>query len=330
MRVVAIVLGRDLEPSTATRACSTRSAIGMRQMVPPNVATTIGATINFAFSIAALLAQLRASSSTRSPTPPRRWSRSCPPSSSMRAHLAPAPTGRSHRASWSSEVLGFSVKNQVGWLADLVNFQTDKVVIALAVDVRAAALRDRLPGRDGGAQAAILTVSAMIPTAAARIVERGPRGGRGLYRRYTLRSCAIAFPLALGRRHRPVPARRLARPSPRRLGAAGALPHPRLRGQPHHRRRLDDRDRGRAPRHGLRQLAADRGDERRLHRRPGAPVRPLGGRRRAPSWRSRSAASSSPPNSCACSSCRCATSSPGSRRPPCSPSPSRSRRRRWR
>jgi O-antigen/teichoic acid export membrane protein len=43
--------------------------------------------------------------------------------------------------------------------------------------------------------AAILTVSAMIPTAAARIVSEGRHVIGDMYRRYTLRSSAVAFPL---------------------------------------------------------------------------------------------------------------------------------------
>jgi O-antigen/teichoic acid export membrane protein len=172
----------------------TAVGIGLRHMVPPNVATTVGVTINFAFSIAALalssslvvyaLANAAAGAVALLP-----------------AALAMRYVWRAPYVAWPSralvkEVLAFSVKNQVGWLAELVNFQTDKVIIALLVDVRAAAIYE-IASRVVLAvrSVAVLTVSAMIPTAAARIVEEGREVVGEMYRRYTLRSCAIAFPL---------------------------------------------------------------------------------------------------------------------------------------
>ena len=168
--------------------------VGLRNMVPPNIATTVGVTINFAFSIAALslssdlvvYAVANAAAGVVALLP---------------AFLAMRYVWRAPYIAWPStwlvkEVLAFSVKNQIGWLADLVNFQTDKVIIALMVDIRAAAVyeiasRVVLAVRSG----AVLTVSAMIPTAAARIVEEGRQVVAEMYHRYTLRSCAIAFPL---------------------------------------------------------------------------------------------------------------------------------------
>jgi O-antigen/teichoic acid export membrane protein len=168
--------------------------IGKRRMVPPNVALVIGAIVNFAFSIAALLTSsslvvyaLANAAATLIAI--------VPAFIAMR-HLWTAPYWAVPERALVKEVLTFSVKNQVGWLADLVNFQTDKVVIALAVDVRAAAVYE-IASRVvmGVRSAAILTVSAMIPTAAARIVSEGRHVIGGMYRRYTLRSSAVAFPL---------------------------------------------------------------------------------------------------------------------------------------
>lgn len=172
----------------------TAVGIGLRNMVPPNIATTVGATINFAFSIAALAlssslvvyALANAAAGVVALLP---------------AALAMRYVWRSPYVAWPSltlirEVLAFSVKNQVGWLAELINFQTDKVIIALLVDIRAAAIYE-IASRVVLAvrSVAVLTVSAMIPTAAARIVEEGREVIGGMYRRYTLRTCAIAFPL---------------------------------------------------------------------------------------------------------------------------------------
>ncbi len=172
----------------------TAVGIGLRRMVPPNIATTAGATINFVFSIVALAlssslvvyALANAAACLVALIP---------------AAIAMRFVWRSPYVAWPSrelvkEVLGFSVKNQVGWFADLVNFQTDKVIIALMVDIRAAAIYE-IASRVVLAvrSVAVLTVSAMIPTAAARIVAEGREVVEEMYRRYTLRTCAIAFPL---------------------------------------------------------------------------------------------------------------------------------------
>lgn len=168
--------------------------VGLRQMVPPNVAMTIGVTINFAFSVAALLYSTDLVVYAFA--------------NAAAALLAIGPCFFAMRYLWRrpywawpsrvlvKEVLVFSLKNQVGWIAELINFQTDKVVIAMAVDIRAAAVYE-IASRVviGVRSAAILTVSALIPTAAARIVEEGRGVVAQMYRRYTLRSCSISFPL---------------------------------------------------------------------------------------------------------------------------------------
>jgi len=168
--------------------------IGLRRMVPPNVAQTINVSVNFAFSLTALTissslvfyALANAAAALVAVVPAF---------FAMR-YLWPAPHAALPDRELVKEVLGFSIKNQVGWIADLVNFQTDKVVIAFVVDVRAAAIYE-ISSRVvmGVRSAAILTVSALIPTAAARIVSEGKHVVGEMYRRYTLRSCSIAFPL---------------------------------------------------------------------------------------------------------------------------------------
>ena len=168
--------------------------IGKREMVPPNVATFVGQCFNFGFSLIALAV-----------------------SSSLVVYalanaaavlLGIVPMFLAMRYIWyppyvalpsmalTREVLSFSVKNQIGWFADLVNLQTDKLIIAAVVDVRAVAIYE-IASRVvlGVRSAAILTFSAMIPTAAAEIVRRGRGVIAEFYSRYTLRSSAIAFPL---------------------------------------------------------------------------------------------------------------------------------------
>ncbi|HET9707465.1 MAG TPA: oligosaccharide flippase family protein [Gemmatimonadales bacterium] len=169
-------------------------AIGKRRMVPPNVAGTIGISVNFAFSVAALaasthLAVYAAANAAASLV-------AIVPSFFAMRYLWKAPYFGMPSRALAKEVLVFGVKNQVGWLADLVNFQTDKVVIALIVDVRAAAVYEIASRVVMGVRgAAILTLSAMIPTTAAQLVREGREVIGDVYRRYTLRSCSIAFPL---------------------------------------------------------------------------------------------------------------------------------------
>lgn len=172
----------------------TSVGIGKRQMVPPNVSNAIGVSVNFAFSIAALIV-----------------SRALPlyaSANAAAAFVAIVPSIFAMRYVWHSpylaipsrglvkEVLSFSLKNQVAWFADLINLQTDKVIIALLVDVRAAAVYE-IGSRVVIAvrSAAILSVSAMIPTATSRIIEEGREAIANMYRRYTLLSCATSFPL---------------------------------------------------------------------------------------------------------------------------------------
>ncbi len=168
--------------------------LGKRRMIPPNVAVTAALTINFCFSIAALA--ISSSLVVYSVA------------NAAAALVGIVPTYFAMRYVWHSpfvalpsrtlvkEVLSFSIKNQIGWIADLVNFQTDKVIIAMVVDIRAAAVYEvasRVVISVRGA--ALMTLSAMVPTSAAAIVSEGKAVIHGLFSRFLVRSCALAFPL---------------------------------------------------------------------------------------------------------------------------------------
>lgn len=168
--------------------------IGKREMVPPNVASTIGLTLNFAFSIAALIAS--SSLVVYAVANAAAAVAAVVPAFAAMAYVWGRPFVALPSRALVREVLSFSAKNQVGWVADLINMQTDKIVIALLVGVRAVAVYE-IASRvvQAARSTSILTVSAIIPTAAAEIARHG-RGVVGeMYRRYTLRSSAIAFPL---------------------------------------------------------------------------------------------------------------------------------------
>lgn len=172
----------------------TAVGIGLRRMVPPNVAITTAASVNFAFSVAALL--LSTSLVVYALANAAAGVVALVPTFFAMRYVWRAPYFALPSAALVKEVLVFSAKNQVGWLADLVNFQTDKVIIALMVDIRAAAIYE-IASRVVLAvrSVAVLSVSAMIPTTAARIVEEGRQVITNIYRSYTQKSCAIAFPL---------------------------------------------------------------------------------------------------------------------------------------
>lgn len=167
--------------------------VGLRRMVPPSVSGIAGNVLNFGFSIGALLlsrhlveyatANLIASALALGP-----------------AVASLLYTARFATPVWPGretvrEVMRFGLQNQVGWLADVINFETDKLVIASIVDVRAAAVYE-IAARVVGAirSVAVLTVSAMIPTMTAYLVKNGRSVIPATYRHYTTRSVAIAFP----------------------------------------------------------------------------------------------------------------------------------------
>jgi O-antigen/teichoic acid export membrane protein len=96
----------------------------------------------------------------------------------------------------SREVVGFSVKTQLHSFADLINLQTDKIVLAFVLGVRAAAsyeiaARVVLAVRSVG----LLTISAMIPTVTAHIAQHGRAVVPRLYTRYTRLTVGLSFPV---------------------------------------------------------------------------------------------------------------------------------------
>ena len=168
--------------------------IGLRRMVPPNVTGTAGAFVNFSASIAALVASsdlvpyALANAGAAAVTFVLSigsliyvWSR---------PYVSPPAWWR------SKEIISFGIKGQLVVVAELVNQQTDKIVIAMIVGPRAAGAYE-IAARVVNAvrSTGIITISAMIPTATASIVERGRTVVAEFYSRYTLRSAALSLPL---------------------------------------------------------------------------------------------------------------------------------------
>ena len=168
--------------------------IGMQRMVPPNVASVAGNVLNFGFSVGALAfsAELTDYAMANAAAEGLRvflvvgsvfvvWS--------GRAVAIPA-------LARSREILSYGLKTQIDWISELVNLQTDKIVIAImfgpgVAGVYEIAARVVIAVREVG----VLTVSAMLPTATAQIVERGREGIPAFFRRYTLLTVSLAFPV---------------------------------------------------------------------------------------------------------------------------------------
>jgi O-antigen/teichoic acid export membrane protein len=179
---------------TAYRRVLNSVDVGLRRMVPPNVANVATNTINFAFSLAALL------------THPDLVAYGAANAASYLIGIGAAAISTWHvwgsiPVAWPSrararEVVGFGIKAQVHGLADLINLQTDKIILALAVGVRAAGTYE-IAARVVQAVRAVglLTIAAMIPTLTAHIAQHGRDALPRLYRRYTTSTVALAFPV---------------------------------------------------------------------------------------------------------------------------------------
>ena len=167
---------------------------GMQQFVPPKIASVVGSAVNFAFSLTALalspdlvvyaMANVAAEIIT------------C-----ILALIAMHHVWRPVRLAFPSraltkEVLGFSLKTQVSWIAELINSQTDKIILALVVSVRAAAsfeIANRVV--QAVRSIALLSQSALGPTAASQIVLGGRSVIAEFYRTYTRRTLSISLPV---------------------------------------------------------------------------------------------------------------------------------------
>lgn len=168
--------------------------IGLRQMGPPNVAAVGGNVANLTLSLTALII------STQLPV-------------YAVANLIAAVLGflftvisliwvwshpyfRRPTIKRTRGILSFSFKSQLIQLAELVNLQTDKLIIAAMLGPTTAGAYE-IANRvvQGALSLGLLTLSALIPTATADIVKRGREVIVEYFTRYSVRSLSIALPL---------------------------------------------------------------------------------------------------------------------------------------
>lgn len=167
---------------------------GLRRMGPPNVANTAGNVVNFLGSIVVLL--LSTSLGAYALVNLAAGVVSLLFSAIALMWVWKGPVLRRPTRGRARTIVGFGLKGQLVTLANLVNVQTDKLIIGALLGPRTAGayeIGNRLV--QGVLSLGVLTLSAMIPTATADLVKRGRRVIDEYTGRYTVRSLAIAFPL---------------------------------------------------------------------------------------------------------------------------------------
>jgi len=167
---------------------------GLRRMVPPNIANVFTIFVNFGFSVATLLVHPTLVAYGLANAASYLVGIGASLASVLYVwHSIPIAFPTWARA---KEIGGFGFKSQLHFLSELINLQTDKVIIAFFVGVRAAAAYE-IAARVVVAVRAIglLTISAMIPTLTARIVTQGRDSIASFYRKYLRLSVGLAFPV---------------------------------------------------------------------------------------------------------------------------------------
>ena len=168
--------------------------LGLRRMGPPNVAATIGNIANFVFSLVALALSSR--------LPVYAVANAAAAGVTLLlgmasfAYVWSRPFARRPTGAHAREIVSFGFKSQLIGLAELVNSQTDKLIIAAMLGARTAGayeIGNRIV--QGVRSLGQITLLALIPTASADLVKRGREVIGEYYSRYTVRTLAIALPI---------------------------------------------------------------------------------------------------------------------------------------
>jgi O-antigen/teichoic acid export membrane protein len=168
--------------------------VGLRQMGPPNVAAVLGGVANFVASVVVL------TQSTKLPA----YAVANFGAAVLAVGFALVALTKVWRRPYLSrpnrkrarEIVSFGLKSQAITAAELVNVQTDKVIIAAMLGPTTAGAYEIANRVVQGVLAfGTIALSAMIPTATAEIVERGKQVVEEFYSRYTRTSLSIALPM---------------------------------------------------------------------------------------------------------------------------------------
>jgi O-antigen/teichoic acid export membrane protein len=167
---------------------------GLRRTVPANTAVVLGNSINFGASVFALLtahslvryAWFNAGAETIGAilvviTIPLVW----------RGNVVRIPSRRIIR-----QVLAYSLRSQITWIADVVNLQTDKLVIGLLVGPAAAGIYQLASSVASAVRnMGVISIGMMIPTTAAAITTEGRTAVRRMAVRYMPLVLGVSFPI---------------------------------------------------------------------------------------------------------------------------------------
>jgi len=167
---------------------------GLRRTVPANAAVVLGNTTNFGASVTALFlghslvryAWFNAGAETIGAilvvtTIPLVW----------RGNFARIPSRRIVR-----QVLAYSLRSQISWLADVVNLQTDKLVIGLLVSPAAAGIYQLASSIASAVRnLGVISIGMMIPTTAAAIATEGRAAVRRMAVRYMPLVLGVSLPI---------------------------------------------------------------------------------------------------------------------------------------
>jgi O-antigen/teichoic acid export membrane protein len=193
MRVVLLCSG-GISASYLFSAVLAAVPVGLRRMGPPNVAETAGNVVNLVASVIALVLSTRLEPYALANLGAAVIGLLITVGALV--YVWSAPFLRRPTISRAREILGFGVKSQLVTLAQLVNAQTDKLIIAAMLGPRTAGAYE-IGNRvvQGTLSLGVLSLSALIPAATADLVKRGKGVIAEYLERYTVRSLAIAFPL---------------------------------------------------------------------------------------------------------------------------------------
>jgi len=166
---------------------------GMEDFVPPNLAEMAFNTLNFALSIAALV--LSSELAVYAVANVAAGVVGLGFGLVALRHVLGRLRVRVPSRPLVREVLGYSLKSQLMWISDISVTQSAKVTLAVAVDVRLAGAYEIADRAVMAAKAvSVLSISAMVPTATARVVREGKAIVGDFYRRYTTRAVSVSLP----------------------------------------------------------------------------------------------------------------------------------------
>jgi O-antigen/teichoic acid export membrane protein len=167
--------------------------VGMLRMVAPNIGIALGSVVNFTASVGAIAVGLELPGYAIANAVAAVVTVVIVTVLVLRVEGRP-PIARPQHGR-AREFLSYSTKSQLAWAMELVNYQSDKIVIAISVGPSAAGAYE-LANRVAAAarQIGIFPSTALLPTLTADLHEFGMDHLRHTYQRLTEIIVSLAFP----------------------------------------------------------------------------------------------------------------------------------------